>query len=708
MNMRRVPSNARVLILSAVIAGVPLLASAQAPRKQPPHPNVILITMDTLRADHLGCYGDQQVKTPTIDELAHDGVLYERAISQVPLTWPSHASIMTGTYPFQNGVQDFTAEPLGAQFRTLAQAFHAAGYATGAVVSSFVLDRSWGLGRGFDFYDDAFSPSSFQQKDLGLVDRRADESVSRALTWLRRTPHRPFFLWLHLYDPHSPYDPPEPYHTEYKDHLYDGEIAYADHELGRLIAWLKKNDLYKSSLIVFVSDHGESLGEHGEREHGFFIYQSTTRVPLIVKAPAGREAPANVASPVEIVAVAPTITELAGLHDAVEKQFQAKALPDGKSPSAPASADSGAYSETFYPFSSFGWSPLRAIDTAHYQYIDAPQPELYNLDTDAEETNNLAAQQPAMVAVFKEKLKARLQVNPFDRQTLNTRMLTPDAQEKLRALGYMAYRSPASAGEPSDKLPDPKTKLWEYNTILEAGDAFRANDFARGEELLANVRQRDAQIYVVPYMLGEAALRQGKSEEATAQLQAALKLAPDLDEAMTALARALYQQGDAAGARRWLDQALYRNPQNFRAWYELGWLESKVGDKQASENAYQKALAIQPNFAFAQRDLGLLRFSQNNYSEAAKHLAKATELGLEEATVYNFLGISYSRTDQLAKAIKVYRHALEIDPQLAEAHLNLGYAYQRMGQNIQAKSEYQSACRLQPKYCSVVSGRVKN
>ena len=708
MTTRCLPSVAQVLILSAVIVGVPLGASAQRPRKPGARPNVILVTMDTLRADHVGCYGDAQVKTPTIDGLAHDGVLYERAISQVPLTWPSHASIMTGTYPFQNGVQDFTAEPLGAQFRTLAQAFHAAGYATGAVVSSFVLDRSWGLGRGFDFYDDAFSPSSFQQKDLGLVDRRAEESVSRALTWLRRTPRRPFFLWLHLYDPHSPYDPPEPYHTEYKDHLYDGEIAYADHELGRLIAWLKKSELYQSSLIVFVSDHGESLGEHGEREHGFFIYHSTTRVPLIVKAPAGRQAHGRVAVPVEIMAVGPTITEFAGIHDGIEKQFQAKALPDGKAPVGARSADDGAYSETFYPFSSFGWSPLRAIDSAHYQYIDAPQPELYNLDTDAEEANNLAAQQPAMVAVFKEKLKVRLQDNPFDRSPASRRTLTPDAQDKLRALGYIAYRSPASAGEASDKLPDPKTKLWEYNAILEAGDAFRANDFARGEELLAKVRQQDAQIYVVPYMLGEAALRQGKSEEATAQLQEALRLAPDLDEAMTALARALYQQGDAAGARRWLDQALHRNPQNFRAWYESGWLESKIGNKQAAQDAYQKALSIQPNFAFAERDLGLLQFSQNNYAGAVKHLAKAADLGLKEANVYNFLGISYSRTDQLVQAVKVYRQALEIDPQLAEAHLNLGYAYQRMGQNTQAKSEYESACKLQPKYCSVVSGHVKN
>src|SRR5215471_8451922 len=229
-------------------AAVALGQAAKSPpveaRKSLAHPNVILITIDTLRADHVGCYGAKNVKTPTLDSLAADGVLFERAISQVPLTWPSHAVVLTGTYPFQNGVQDFTGEPLSPQFRSVAQAFKSAGYRTGAVVSAFVLDRSWGLGRGFDFYDDAFSAETFQKKEIGLVDRRAGESVDHAIAWLKKSPQRPFFFWLHLYDPHSPYDPPEPYRTEYRDHLYDGEIAYADHELGRLITWLKSAELY--------------------------------------------------------------------------------------------------------------------------------------------------------------------------------------------------------------------------------------------------------------------------------------------------------------------------------------------------------------------------------------------------------------------------------------------------------------------------------
>src|SRR5579862_2588492 len=315
----------RLALVTVLFSGLsPGTSSAQTPLKvktpspKSTRPNIILITIDTLRADHVACYGAKNIQTPTLDSLARDGTVFERAISQVPLTWPSHAVILTGTYPFQNGVQDFTGQPLDERFLSVAQVFKQQGYATGAVVSAFVLDRSWGLARGFDFYDDAFAPETFQTKNIGLVDRKAGESVTRALRWLNKnraqSSRRPFFFWLHLYDPHSPYDPPEPFHTRYRGHLYDGEIAYADHELGRLMSWLKQNRLYDGSLIIMLSDHGESLGAHGEKEHGFFIYNSTVHIPLIVKPPAGSGfRPSRVAKPVETTAVAPTLLRLAGL-----------------------------------------------------------------------------------------------------------------------------------------------------------------------------------------------------------------------------------------------------------------------------------------------------------------------------------------------------------------------------------------------------------
>jgi choline-sulfatase len=658
--------------------------------------NVILITMDTLRADHVSCYGAKQVRTPALDSLCRDGIVFERAVSQVPLTWPSHAAILTGTYPFQNGVQDFTGQPLSKQFHTVTQGFKHHGYATGAVVSAFVLDRSWGLSRGFDFYDDAFSAETFKKKDIGLVDRKAEESVSHAIAWLKKTPHRPFFLWLHLYDPHSPYDPPEPYFTQYRDHLYDGEIGYADHELARLLDWLKRNQLYDRSLIVFLSDHGESLGEHGEGEHGFFIYNATVRVPLIVKPPAASGfKPGRVSAPVETIAVAPTLFHLAGVKDAVAKQFQSSSLFDRQPRNEP-----GAYSETFYPFSSFGWSPLHALETNRYHYIDAPTPELYDAIADPEENDNLAPTQPATVAVLKEKLQQILRNNPLPKTESLASQLSPDAAEKLRALGYVAYRSPVSGAALASGLPDPKNKLGEFNAILKAEDAFRAADFQTGQKLLAEVQEKDPQMYVIPFMLGEASLRQNNWADAARELRKCLQLNANFDQAMTGLAHALFKLGDLAEARQWIEKALHYNPENYRALWDLASIEARE-DPAAAAEVFERAIAIQPNFALARRDLGMLQFAQKNYAEAAQQLAKAIELGLHEATLYNFLGICYSRIGQLPQSVKAYQHALKMNPGLAEAHLNLGYAYQRIGSKEMAKSEYVAACRLDANYCSM-------
>ncbi len=678
-------------------------AAVAAPPAHKLSPNVILITIDTVRADHIACYGAKQVQTPTTDALAHDGILFEHAISQVPLTWPAHAVILTGTYPFQNGVQDFTGQPLAPQFRSLAQAFKQHGYSTGAVVSAFVLDRSWGLARGFDFYDDAFSPEEFQKRDLGLVDRKAGESVTHVINWLKQTTHRPFFFWLHLYDPHSPYDPPEPYHTQYRDHLYDGEIAYADHELGRLIAWLKSNHLYERTMIVLLSDHGESLGDHGEKEHGFFVYNSTVHIPLIVKPTAGSgfRPGGRIARPVETVAVAPTLLAAAGIKDAVEKQFNSRGLLGSA-----AGKEDAAYSETFYPLNSFGWSPLHALETNRYHYIDAPQPELYDLSADPEEKNNLVASQGATASVLKEKLQSLLQRNPYKPPEGGNSNLSPDALEKLRALGYVAYHSPVSPETLAAGLPDPKTKLEEFNSILSAEDAFHANDFEKGERLLTKVREQDPKMYIVPFMLGEAGLAKKDWPEAESEFKKCLDLNPNFDQAMTGLSRALLYQNKDEEAKQWARNALKYNPENYRAWYQLGFIETKT-DKPAAIADYEKAVAIQGNFAPLRRDLGLLYYQQQHYAQAAKHLAKAVELGLHDARLYNFLGICYDRTGRLSNAVKSYLEAIQLDDNLAEAHLNLGYAYKQLNRETQAAEAYRRACQLNQGFCDLVRSKVK-
>jgi arylsulfatase A-like enzyme/Tfp pilus assembly protein PilF len=682
-----------LLLVSFAVAG-----TTPARRQTVPKANVLLITIDTLRADHLGCYGAKEVHTPTIDALARDSILYAHAISQVPLTWPSHAVILTGTYPFQNGVRDFTGQPLGPQFRSVAQAFKDHGYSTGAVVSAFVLDRSWGLARGFDFYDDAFSAEAFQKKDVGLVDRRAEESVRRAITWLGKNRQRPFFFWLHLYDPHSPYDPPEPFKTEYRDHPYDGEIAYTDHELGRLIEWLKQNRLYESTEIVLLSDHGESLGEHGEKEHGFFVYNATVHIPLIVKLSAvSKSKPTQISTPVETTAVAPTLLRSAGIADAIEKQFQSKALPEQQT-----DAIAGAYSETLYPYTSFGWSPLYALETDRYHYIDAPTPELYDLRADPSEINNLAATQSATVDAIRGKLLG------VEQKKTETAVKAPpnsglssEAVQKLSSLGYVGYRAPNSNAPPPSGLPDPKSKLNEFNAILSASDAFRAGDIETGKQTLAHLAEEDPKMYIIPFMLGEASARTSSWDEATVQFRKSLELNPEFEEAMTGLARALFYRGNYSEARTWAQNALKHNPQNYRAWYELGTIDSKT-DQQAAIADFNTGIAIQGNFAPLHRDVGILQLHQHKYREAAEHLSQAMDLGLETPELRNYLGICNSQNGQLRTAVTNYKRAIALDPNLAEAHLNLAYAYQQMNNLAGARPEYEDACRLDGKFCKFV------
>jgi len=655
-------------------------------------PNVVLVSIDTVRADHLGCYGASGVATPTLDGLARDGILFERAIAQVPLTYPSHASILTGLYPFQNGAQDFTSPPLDSRFRTIAQALREHGYSTGAVVSSFALDHSWGLARGFDFYDDAFSQESYNKRELDLVERKAEESVTHALNWLKKVPRRPFFLWLHLYDPHSPYHPPEPFRSKFADHPYDGEIAYADQQLGRLIEWVKSAGLYDKTLVVVTSDHGESLGDHGEKEHGFFLYNSTLHVPLIIKPPArSRYKPGRNQSIVEIAGIPATVLRLTAIVDPMTKVASSGLLGG-------AGDSQLAYSETFYPFNSFGWSPLHSLQSGRFHFIEAPSAELYDVAADPDEKNNLAPSQGAAVAVLRQKLQAILQKASFKYAPVTPSTLSPQAQEKLRALGYFAYHSLVPQPTLLKGLPDPKTKLSEFNALLEAQDAVHARDFARGQALLNAIRAKDPGMYIVPFYLGESALAQREWDQGSAEFRNCLQLSPEFEPAMTGLARSLTFQGKAEEAREWAQKALALNPQSYQALYELGILESKRDRKRAIEY-YKKAVAIQPSYAPLQRDLGTLELQEANFAASAEHLEKAVELGLHDASILNSLGLAYGRTQRLEKAVEAYTKALALSPDAAEIHLNLGVAYERLQRAKQAKIELDEACKLNTHYC---------
>jgi choline-sulfatase len=684
--------------------GLALLAGGCRQSKPRP-PNILIITVDTLRADRVGVYGNTGGLTPNVDALAKEGIVFERGVSQVPLTWPSHAAIFTGTYPFHNGVQDFTGQPLSERFRTLAECFQAHGYATAAVVSSFVLDRSWGLARGFDSYDDSFAGQEFLEKNIALVERPAEESVNHTISWLQAHPQKPFFLWLHLYDPHSPYNPPEPFRTQYAKQPYDGEIAYADSQLGRLFAWLKQapDNVYDNTLIVFLSDHGESLGEHGEKEHGFFVYDSTVRVPLVVKPPRSAAlAVQRVPEAVETIQVGPTVLELAGVQDTIQKQFQAASLVpllSGK----PHGPERAAYSETFYPANSFGWSPLRSVQTARYHYIEAPRQELYEHATDPAEKINVAEQNGGVAARLREQLGQLLARYPASAASAdgNAAGASPETLEKLRSLGYLAYKAPAA---PNAKLADPKDKLPVFQDVLRATDLIQVGNYPAARALLASVQQREPRLYLIPFLLGEAASHDAQWKEAEKQFGRAAALNPGFDQARMGLARALGLQGKTGPARELIGTLLAENPKNFRAWFLQAQIAAQ-NDPRASREALEKVIAIQPNFAPAYRERGMLSMREDTYVSASEDLSRAVAMGMHDALTYNSLGICYSRMNRLEDAAEIYRRALAAEPGYAQAHLNLGFAYERMQQPDLARKEYAEACRLDRRICALIANR---
>src|SRR5215472_7410510 len=449
-------------------------ASSQIRRAPAAHPNIILITLDTTRADRMDFLGSKRGLTPNLDVVAKQAVVFSHAYSHVPLTTASHTTILTGTYPQFNHVVDFGI-PLSAKLDYLPDLLHRNGYHTAAFVGSLILDpldgTAPGFDRGFDVYDAGFHLRRHGMDRYKSVERRAGVVVDRALGWLSQNHTGPFFLWVHLYDAHDPYDPPAPYKQRYASQPYDGEIAYADSAVGKLLSVLRAHGLYDSALIAIMSDHGESLGAHGENTHGVFLYDETLHVPQVIKLPADRAAGRRVETHVGLVDVAPTILREAGIT--VPKEMQGEPLQPmfskgtAETKSATATEDRPTYAETDYPHRAFNWSALRAIRTGKYLYIQAPQRELYNQASDPGETHNLSNDSKAVADTLESQL------GEFRRKTSQSlvELTKPDAEQtqKLAALGYVA--SSDSAGSRDEKLltgPDPKSKIEVSNLLHDA------------------------------------------------------------------------------------------------------------------------------------------------------------------------------------------------------------------------------------------------
>jgi arylsulfatase A-like enzyme/Tfp pilus assembly protein PilF len=682
----------------------PSLNGAQSSSAHAPPPSVVLITIDTVRADHLGCYGYRRIETPSIDQLASEGIRFEHAYAQVPLTLPSHTVIMTGTYPMFNGVRDLTSPGLTTTLPTLAEIFQKNGYRTAAFVSSFVLNSMWGLKRGFEVYDDETDQARGASSSPSLLERRGDRTMERALAWLDSHADRPFFLWVHLYDPHSPYRPPEPYFSRYAGHLYDGEIAFDDAQLALLFARLRQLKLYDGALIVLTSDHGESLGEHGEAEHGFFIYNATVHVPLIVKLPGASHGSRVVADPAGLVDLAPTIAELCRIPRRFTQSFQGHPLVGVQehegAPSAPA-----VYAESYYPRNTFGWHELRALITSQYKYINTTRAELYDLERDSDEMHDLAAGQSALAAALRDELQAL--EGRFTNTSLaqNPSPLDSETLEKLRSLGYVGYQAPAAGSDSRLSRADPKDKIQVLNQMLHAGDLRSQQRFAEANGILASLERSDPALYIIRFERGETLLDWGKMREATEEFRKAVTLNSTFDQAWVGLGRAEFALGKNKDAIEAFRLALRLNPRNYLARRSLSRAYWRENQPEQAELELSRVVSEHPDFAEARAEHGLALVKVKRYREAIAELRAASSQGYRDAIVYYYLGLSYSEIGDAALAIEAYQKAVETDPNYAAAYVRLALQYRQRGELSKARQYYQKICKLSAELCRAYSAQ---
>jgi arylsulfatase A-like enzyme/Flp pilus assembly protein TadD len=623
-------------------------------------------------------------------------VRFENAYAQAPITLPSHTVILTGTYPMFNGVRDFTSPGLPVNIPTLAEMMRRKGYRTAAFVSSYAVNSLWGLNRGFEVYDDDLGLESGRSNDIFMVERRGDRTVDRLLAWLSQQGNVPFFVWLHLYDPHSPYHPPEPYLTKYASHPYDGEIAFDDAQVGRVLAQLKEMQRLSAMAVLLLSDHGESLGEHGEDEHGFFIYNATLHVPLILKLPENSPGVRTIARPVGAVDVAPTIAQLCGIPAAETRSFQGRSLLPVVS-SVPSGADAAVYAESYYPRDSFGWQELRGLLNSHYAYIDAPRPELYDLQHDPEERHNLAQSIASLAASWRERLK-EVERRYTGRAASTSAALDPETVERLRSLGYVSFKS-SPASENDAHRADPKDKIANLRRILHASDLRRSGKYAEAEEELAALEETDPALYVVPFERGENFLAWAKPQQALPEFGKALSQNPTFDQAMLGLGRAHFMLGQDKPAAESLELALHMNPRNFLARLALGKVYWQQNLPAKAEPELARVVKEHPELPEGHADYAIILAKMGKYREALPQFLRALAMEYRDPMVYNYLGISYGETGELEKAGEAYQQAVALDPNYAAAYLNLALLSRKQNHPEEARQYFQKTCHLSTTLC---------
>jgi tetratricopeptide (TPR) repeat protein len=667
----------------------------------PPGCNVIVITIDTLRADHLSCYGNKNVKTPYIDSLAREGVRFARNYTPVPVTLPSHTSIFTGLYPVYHQVRNNGTFEVSDKLETLAEVLKKNGYHTAAFIGSFVLDSRYGLAQGFDYYDD------YLQKDTNQTlmiynERTAGEVVQTANQWLDKNSEtsggaNPFFMWLHCFDPHAPYEPPMPFSKIYRKNLYDGEIAYTDYALGRLISHLKKKNLFDKTLIVITADHGEGLGEHKEKTHAIFIYDATLHVPLIMRYPKAIPAGLAVQNTTSTVDIMPTVLDILKIRN--RPHVQGKSLL-GLVHGEKDFTRHELLCETYYPLYNHNWSPLEGLRTDQWKFIKAPRSELYDLKNDPKETVNLFEQKKDVARELEAQMKDLEKENSSQEDDFSAHFkMDKNTQDRLKSLGYVwTIPDEAKSGVKKDPylLPDPKDMIATLD-YLNMGTFYYTNGkYDKAVEQFKLMLKANPKDVFTHFVLGYIYDKQNLPDTAIKELQESIRLDPTYINAYNNLGTIYNRLGKQQEALAVFKIALQLNPDYLEVHDNLGVVYFALKEYDNALAEFQKAAEINPRGYEPYNNMGSVYLAMGNYAEAEKMILKALEINPVCIDGLNNLGSIYINQGHYAQGVERLQKLVKVDPNYSEAWANLGTAFLGEGNYEEAQKALDKAAHINP------------
>lgn len=701
-----------------------MMGAASCGLGEPSIRNVLLISIDTLRADYLSSYGFPRQTTPHLDAIARQGVLFQNVLSPVPITLPAHSSMLTGTLPPYHGVHDNLNNRLADSNLTLAELLKAKGFLTAAIISSFVLDSRFNLSQGFDIYNDRFEAV---HKIHYLSERKGDENTRLARAFLDEHRGDRFFLFLHYYDPHDGYQPPEPFASRFADDRYAGEVAFVDNCVGQVIEKLNALGLSESTLLVVTGDHGEMLGDHRELTHGYFIYQSALKVPLIFRGP-GVSKSGRLEQCVSLIDIVPTVASLLGIE--VPEQVQGQDLsPWLKGRTAPVK-ERRFYAESFTPTRYYGANSLLGLVGERWKYIETTRPELYDLQSDPGEIVNLVEKETREAQALQSQLKQVLKVRP--EQPGSSMALDEDSRLRLESLGYLGRSHGGATLDFDRSKEDPKDLVEFYRSDQKLSELIRDKKYGEAR-VLCETMLRERPSFIEGYLqmariataqgdparalqsasravalgpdnaqaqldLADLLASRGRLDEAVTHFRRAVQLKPGATEARAKLARALTARGEFDEAATLLSESLATEPQSAETLTQLGFALASQGKLDLALANYRRALALDPGSAEAHSYLGAALASRGELEEAIDHFEKALHAKPDLAEVHDWLGVALRKQGKPEEATRHFRQALRLNPRLASAHNNLGSLLGSQGNLKEAVGQFREALAADPHY----------